>query len=337
MIQSTNPRICAFYKANPTIDFDTVNLCMIDLLEQFISPTHTETRTRSSSLEEIIMTMNTQLTGQIMNLHNDNTVRQQVNHTKFLHDVGELLKINEAHSKKSGDTSLQKLNHALNSIYSTAECIKQGDPSSSSSSSCLMKRYMKIPILFETTNSEENVSADAVLAFTKTLEEKHCHGIFLSHTSGFVSKPNYHIEYHKGNIAVFIHHVDYSAEKIKLAVDLIDALSLKLKEIHVSERDDTFINKAVLDDINKEYQLFVSQKEALITIYKDCQKKVLSQIDEFRFPCLDKYLSTKYTHTVQKQGFKCDLCKCFNANNLKALAAHKRGCARKANVLTVHI
>jgi len=195
MIHSANSRICAFYKANPTIDFDTVNLCIIDLLEQFISPTHTETRARSSSLEEIIMTTNTQLTGQIMNLHNDNTVRQQVNHTKFLHDVGELLKINEVHSKKSGETSLQKLSHALNSMYPTAECVKQGDPSSSSS--CLMKRYMKIPILFETTDGEENVSADAVLAFTKTLEEKHCHGIFLSHNSGIVSKPNYHIEYHK--------------------------------------------------------------------------------------------------------------------------------------------
>lgn len=65
------------------------------------------------------------------------------------------------------------------------------------------------------------------------------------------------------------------------------------------------------------------------TVSADCQKKVLSQIDEIRFPSLDKYLSTKYTNTVQKPGFKCDMCKAFNANNLKALAAHKRGCARK--------
>jgi hypothetical protein len=28
------------------------------------------------------------------------------------------------------------------------------------------------------------------------------------------------------------------------------------------------------------------------------------------------------------------MCKCFTANNLKALAAHKRGCARKNTIVT---
>jgi hypothetical protein len=32
---------------------------------------------------------------------------------------------------------------------------------------------------------------------------------------------------------------------------------------------------------------------------------------------------------MPKNGHKCELCKNFNANNLKALAAHKRGCMRK--------
>jgi len=40
--------------------------------------------------------------------------------------------------------------------------------------------------------------------------------------------------------------------------------------------------------------------------------------------------------SIQKPGLKCDMCKSFNANNLKALAAHKRGCARKqTNSITV--
>jgi hypothetical protein len=137
-----------------------------------------------------------------------------------------------------------------------------------------------------------------------------------------------------GNIIVFIQNADYSHDKIKIAVDIIDNLTTKLRDF-ATQQDENSIPKNVLDDINKEYQLFVSQKEALIGIYKDCQKKVLTQIDELRFPCLDKYLSTKYTSQPQKHGFKCDLCKAFNANNLKALAAHKRGCVRKNNVTVV--
>ena len=52
-------------------------------------------------------------------------------------------------------------------------------------------------------------------------------------------------------------------------------------------------------------------------------------MDELRFPCLEKFLSGKFAAPIQKAGLKCDLCKGFTANNLKALAAHKRGCIRK--------
>jgi len=89
------------------------------------------------------------------------------------------------------------------------------------------------------------------------------------------------------------------------------------------------IPKDVLDTINNEYQLFISQKNAVIEVFKESQRRVLSQIDEIKFPCLDKYLSTKYTTKIVKAGMKCDLCNSYLANNLKALAAHKRGCVRK--------
>ena len=65
---------------------------------------------------------------------------------------------------------------------------------------------------------------------------------------------------------------------------------------------------------------------------KENQKKMLSQVDDFQFPFLDKYLSSKYTKTTMKPGYKCDICKLYNAHNLKALAAHKRGCSRKHGV-----
>lgn len=36
---------------------------------------------------------------------------------------------------------------------------------------------------------------------------------------------------------------------------------------------------------------------------------------------------------IQKSAFTCDLCKKYAAHNLKALAAHKRGCIRKKQLL----
>jgi hypothetical protein len=134
---------------------------------------------------------------------------------------------------------------------------------------------------------------------------------------------------HNNNIIVFVHNVEYSPSKIEVAVDIIDNLSSRVRQFKSHNEVDCTIPKDVLDTINNEYQLFLSQKNAVIEVFKESQKKVLAQVDEIRFPSLDKYLSTKYSAPIQKPGLKCDMCKSFNANNLKALAAHKRGCARK--------
>ena len=83
-----------------------------------------------------------------------------------------------------------------------------------------------------------------------------------------------------------------------------------------------------MDEINREYNSFINHKEAISNTIKESQKKILSQIDDLKFPALDKFLSTKYS-SIQKQGFICNLCNSFTVSTLKGLAAHKRGCSRK--------
>jgi hypothetical protein len=201
----------------------------------------------------------------------------------------------------------------------------------------LLKRQRKTPILIEHRESEDNIPMEDISPFLASVEEHHSHGIFLSQKSGIASKKNFQIELHNQFIIVFIHHGEYSSSKIEAAVDIIDGLAMRLKQIHPNSKEDCAIPKEVLDSINNEYQIFLSQKNAVVEVFKESQKKVLSQIDEFRFPCLDKFLATKYSAPIQKPGLKCDLCKSFCGNNLKALAAHKRGCIRKksANITNV--
>ena len=136
-------------------------------------------------------------------------------------------------------------------------------------------------------------------------------------------------------MVVFVHNADYSSSKIEVAISIIDNLYNQLRQFVKSGCTDEFtIPKDLLENINNEYQLFITQKTAVIDVFKESQKKVLAQIDEIRFPYLDRYLSTKYSAPIVKSGLKCDLCKSYNANNLKALAAHKRGCNRKHGLNT---
>jgi hypothetical protein len=320
-MENIHPRILSFYKENPSIDFNAVNLFLIDMIEKTQS---SKPISKTVSMEDTFSKLDASITDKIADLQKENAVRQQITHAKFIHEIGDLFKKNKCDDE---NMSIQQMGPVLNKMFSTAEFVLQ--ESTDNSARFSMKRYLKPVMLFECIDCEDNINANKIDDFYKWIEEKNCNGVFVSQRSGFSSKPNYYIEHHRGNIIVFVHQAHYSPEKIKIAVDAIDTISGKLKELNSNGRDDNTISKSVLDDINKEYQLFNSQKEALISLYKDCQKKMLSQIDEIRFPCLDKYLSTKYTNVIQKPGFKCDMCKAFNANNLKALAAHKRGCARK--------
>ena len=305
-METTNPRILSFYKNHSELDFENINLIIIDLLEKLLSQ------------------------------NSNNSINSQIMKEHFQDPISTLLSSCEQRiinsiknpTRKPIHNSGYQFKYILNQMFCSSDVMQISN--TIGLYTLVMKRPNKPKLLFANKDNELNIETDDINNFIKFVEENNCHGVFVSQNSGISSKPNYHIDYFNGNMIVYIQNTDYSSEKIKIAIDIIDNLSGKLHEFN-KQNDDNSIPTCVLNDINKEYQLFISQKEALVGVYKDCQKKVLSQIDELRFPCLDKYLSTKFTTQIQKQGFKCDLCKAFNANNLKALAAHKRGCIRKNN------
>ena len=229
---------------------------------------------------------------------------------------------NSSHKGQFGEN---QLGHVLNKTFETAEIISTG--SLRASGDFIMRREGKPIIMFETKDYDRNISPDEIKKFIRDAEEQHCHGIFLSQHTGITSKPNYYIETHNGKLLVYVHNTEYSAEKIQIAVDIIDNLSAKLEVLSVDRKDGS-ISTEILDEINREYQSFATQKETIINSMKESHKRILHQLDDLKFSCLDKYLSTKYA-SVQKQGYKCELCKLFTASSLKAMAAHRRGCARK--------
>jgi hypothetical protein len=122
--------------------------------------------------------------------------------------------------------------------------------------------------------------------------------------------------------------MEYSADKLQMAVDMIDSISEKLSDLYFNTETKYSVPKEVLDDINREHQYFVLQKETISNTLKENYKKILSQVDDLKFTSLDKFLSTRYS-SCKKQGFTCDLCNEFHVGTLKGLAAHKRGCNRK--------
>jgi len=256
----------------------------------------------------------------IRELTNTNTQSQE----RLNNELSEFLN-KYKNSTYKGQIGENQLFLVLNQMFPTAEIMNTTGQKASGDFS--LKRVDKPNIIIETKDYENNVYIDEIRKFIRDIETQNTHGIFLSQKSGIAARSNYQIEIHKGNILVYVHNVEYSKEKIQIAVDIIDHLSQTIEKNNLDDENENTITSDILNDINKEYQNFALQKDIIVGITKDNAKKLLSQLDEMKFPTLDKYLSLRFASianvTRLNNQHKCDLCD-FTTTTLKSLSAHKR-------------
>jgi hypothetical protein len=254
----------------------------------------------------------------------ETTSTSLVSQTKLQEELTEFLGKYNVSSNK-GKYGEQNLCNILNTIYLNAEI--RDTTGLKSSGDFIMERLDKPTILFENKDYKQNINKEEIGKFIIDVDNQNTHGIFLSQYSGISFKQNYQIDIHKGKILVYVQNCEYSIDKIRIAVDIIDNLSSKLEDLNQDEESNA-ISKELLDGINEEYQKYISQKESMVVLLRDFQKKMSAQIDDIKFPELDKYLSQKYAY-VKSTCFTCDLCNNFSASSKQSLSAHKRGCAKK--------
>ena len=263
----------------------------------------------------------------------DTTVAQQTQQTKMVDELAEFLgkyKHNSSHKGRFGE---QQLGALLTGLYPSAEV--QATGTAKASGDFVLRRNDKAPILFENKDYDDNVPKEEVAKFIRDVDVQGMSGIFLSHRSGIVHKQNFQIDLNQGHVLVYVQHCGYDADKVRIAVDIVDHFLAKMGDLSSSEgveegSEGETISKEVLDSINVEYQKFVVQREGLVTVVKDFQKKMTAQIDELQLPSLDKYLEPKFAAVqTATKNFTCDLCNAYCAPSKQSLSAHKRGCKSK--------
>jgi hypothetical protein len=228
-------------------------------------------------------------------------------------------------STNKGKYGEHQLFNVLNVLFPTAEIVNT--TGQKASGDFIMKRNDGSTILFENKEYDYNIPKDEIAKFIRDIDTHNVSGIFISQNSGITFKQNFQIDINKGNVLVYIQHCEYSADKIRLAVDIIDNLSGKIQELNIE--DDNKISKELLDDINSDFQAFINKKDEINTLVKDFQKRMSTQLDDIKMPSLAKYLGTKYA-SVKGNVLLCDNCNLFEASSKQALSAHKRGCCKKA-------
>lgn len=244
--------------------------------------------------------------------------------SSLCNNINDLLKKMENSSSK-GKISENILFNVLHSLYPTAQIDSVG--TTKETGDIILRRKDKPAILFENKNYDRNVGQEEVRKFLRDIEMQKCCGIMLAQHFGITNKNNYEIEIHDNKPLVYLHKVEYDAEKIKAAVDIVDHFKLCLDDIETGDGEQITMDKGFLDDINKEYQNFINNKLTHIKSIKDFQQKLISQVDDIKLPSLEHYLSRMYASSASKE-LTCEYCN-YVAKNVRALTAHHRGCALK--------
>lgn len=192
----------------------------------------------------------------------------------------------------------------------------------------ILTRNNKPKILVEVKNWDKNVVQEEVKKFIHDIETQKCCGLFIAQNYGIANKEQFQIDIHDGNVLVYIQQVHNDAEKIKVAIDIIDHFKGKLDDLETHTDIDT-ISKEVLDSINQEYQVYCAQKLNIMKTIKDFNSKILKQVEDIVIPSLDNYLSTRYASSTSK--YVCQYCE-YIGKNQQAMSAHQRGCSIKKSM-----
>lgn len=330
--EEINRSLCSFQKA---ISSDTQNLLKsVDTqsLKEYMNNFEIKSSLMLQNIQHPILSSITaseeRITNNVNSVKDNIAITDESNKTIF-HNMSSILNSNKSththiNNSITNNHFISFLTKSFSSADISSKLLGMNTPTT------VMKRIRKPDILLQNYELDTNVSSDEMTSFINIISDENKCGILMSQYSGISNKNDFQIEFHNNNVIIFVHNSEYSNHKIEAAVNIIDHLYFKLQQFNKTGVNDDFtIPKDILETINNEYQMFITQKLAVIDVLKESQKKVIAQIDEIKFPSLDKYLSGKYSAPIIKSGLKCDVCKYYSANNLKALAAHKRGCMRK--------
>ena len=245
--------------------------------------------------------------------------------SKLSTDVSSLLN-NMQSAPNKGKISENTLECILNNLFPNAEIESVGK--TKESADIVLKRESLHDIRFENKNFGKNIPTKEVLKFKRDMEINNCSGIMLTQNFGISSKNNFEFEIFNGNVYVYLHNVNYCADKIKTAVDIIDHVKKEINNKEEIQREIS-INKEVFGKINTEFIQLIEKRDSIIISIRKSNDKLISEVREIEFPALRDFININSGSTETKK-FTCQFCGTTpKKNNFRALETHQRTCKDK--------
>jgi hypothetical protein len=257
----------------------------------------------------------------------ENLCIQENTQQKLLQEMNEFLNKYKNNSSLKGKFSEKELYYLLQTIMPTDEIIEVGKETANCDYKVVRHDKTKPSILFENKYYANSVDTKEVTKFERDVQLQKMHGIFISQNSPITFKELFHIDIVNGLVHVYVPNADYDANKIKIAIDLVDSLAIRLDSLSKSSLEIS-ISKEDTETIIEEYTIVMNQKGQLLETIKSFSKNIIEQIEKIQMPKIKQLFINP--NTTNENEFKCTFCNKYNGKNKASLAAHLRSC--KSNI-----
>ena len=225
-------------------------------------------------------------------------------------------------SSVKGNVSEKELYNILQRVFPTDELVVCSK-TTASCDICVNRSDPAWPsILFENKDYSVSVDKEEIKKFERDLHVQKKHGVFISQNSPITFKGNFHIDIIDGLIHVYIPNANYDIDRIKVAVDIIDNLSIKL--LANASVGDVKISNTELSEILYEYKNFATRKVRLLDGLKTNTKIWIEEIEAMTLPRIQTLLI--HTGNLEKCELTCGHCLTFTGKNKASLSAHIKSC-----------
>ena len=255
----------------------------------------------------------------------DHLNAQHTTQQKLTTELNDFLNKYKNNSSIKGNVSEAELYYLLQNVFPSDEIVKVSTDTASCDYKVNRMDKNKPSILFENKDYSRSSPTEEVKKFERDLQIQKIHGIFISQKSPITFKHNFQIDIINGLIHIYIPNAEYNIDKIKIAVDIIDNLALKLQIIDNTTNDKYSIDKEVMDEIIEEYRSFITQKLQMIDTIKLVTKQLIDKMEDIQLPRLKKMFIT-IGNIENDYDFKCSLCNTWSGKNKASLGAHMRNC-----------
>lgn len=280
-----------------------------------------------SPILQLIQSSEERTTGGIQKVK-DEFLQQQIIQEKLTAELNDFLNKYKNNSNLKGGVSENELYFMLQSIMPSEEIIRVSSETASCDFKVNRKNKDKPTILFENKDYNKNVTTDEVTKFERDIQIQKAHGIFISQKTPITFKDSFQIDIINNLIHVYIPNCQYDTEKLKIAIDIVDNLSSKLKILtntsDASEDPMYSTSKNDIDELANEYRNFAVQKLSIQDMVKSSSKQLLDKLEEIQLPKI-KNILIKFG-LIDNENLKCPHCNVYEGKNKASLSAHFRNC-----------